>query len=51
MEELNEECRDIAYVLGREFSVLEAIQEEASNELSTLPSRIDILIPPVQHRR
>ena len=23
---LNEECRDIAYVLGREFSVLEAIR-------------------------
>lgn len=32
--ELNEECRDIAYVLGREFSVLEAIQEEASNAIN-----------------
>lgn len=28
--ELNEECRDIAYVLGREFAVLEAIQEDAN---------------------
>ena len=27
---LNEECRNIAYILGREFAVLEAIQEEAN---------------------
>ncbi len=27
---LNEECNDIAYILGREFAVLEAIQEEAN---------------------
>lgn len=38
--ELNEECRDIAYVLGREFSVLEAIQEESNKELnSTIKDR------------
>ena len=27
---LNEQCRDVAYVLGREFAVLEAIQEDAN---------------------
>lgn len=27
---LNEQCRDAAYVLGREFAVLEAIQEDAN---------------------
>lgn len=27
---LNEQCKDVAYVLGREFAVLEAIQEDAS---------------------
>lgn len=27
---LNEECKNIAYTLGREFAVLEAIQEEAN---------------------
>jgi len=28
--ELNENCEELAYVLGREFSVLEAIQEDAN---------------------
>lgn len=32
---LNEECNDIAYVLGRQFAVLEAIQKEASPEINT----------------
>ncbi|MCC8086337.1 MAG: type I-C CRISPR-associated protein Cas8c/Csd1, partial [Clostridium sp.] len=27
---LNEQCKDVAYVLGREFAVLEAIQEDAN---------------------
>ena len=27
---LNEQCKDAAYVLGREFAVLEAIQEDAN---------------------
>jgi len=27
---LNEQCQDVAYVLGREFAVLEAIQEDAN---------------------
>lgn len=27
---LNEQCNDIAYILGREFAVLEAIQEDAN---------------------
>lgn len=27
---LNELCQDVAYVLGREFAVLEAIQEDAN---------------------
>ena len=27
---LNEQCGDVAYVLGREFAVLEAIQEDAN---------------------
>lgn len=27
---LNEQCKDMAYVLGREFAVLEAIQEDAN---------------------
>lgn len=32
---LNESCKDIAYVLGREFAVLEAIQEEANPGINT----------------
>ena len=31
---LNEECMDIAYVLGREFAVLEAIQAEANDGIN-----------------
>ena len=31
---LNEECKEIAYVLGREFAVLEAIQEEANPSIN-----------------
>lgn len=31
---LNEECNDIAYVLGREFSVLEEIQEKANQGIN-----------------
>ncbi|MCC8085071.1 MAG: type I-C CRISPR-associated protein Cas8c/Csd1, partial [Clostridium sp.] len=27
---LNDHCKDVAYVLGREFAVLEAIQEDAN---------------------
>ena len=27
---LNEECKNVAYTLGREFAVLEAIQEDAN---------------------
>lgn len=32
---LNEECKDIAYILGREFAVLEAIQEESTSGINT----------------
>lgn len=32
---LNEACNDTAYILGREFAVLEAIQEEANHNIST----------------
>ncbi len=31
---LNEQCKDVAYVLGREFAVLEAIQEDANPGIS-----------------
>ncbi len=31
---LNEQCQDIAYVLGRQFAVLEAIQEDANPGLN-----------------
>lgn len=32
---LNENCKSIAYLLGREFAVLEAIQEEANPSIKT----------------
>ncbi len=32
---LNEQCQDVAYVLGREFAVLEAIQEDANPGINT----------------
>lgn len=32
---LNEMCKEVAYVLGREFAVLEAIQEEANPGINT----------------
>lgn len=32
---LNETCKEVAYVLGREFAVLEAIQEEANPGINT----------------
>lgn len=32
---LNENCKSIAYLLGREFAVLEAIQEEANPSINT----------------
>lgn len=31
---LNEECKNIAYILGREFAVLEAIQKEANPDIN-----------------
>lgn len=31
---LNESCTDVAYILGREFAVLETIQEEANPEIN-----------------
>ena len=31
---LNEQCKDVAYVLGREFAVLEAIQEDANSGIN-----------------
>jgi len=37
---LNEQCQDVAYVLGREFAVLEAIQEDANPGInSTIKDR------------
>ena len=32
---LNENCKIIAYILGREFAVLEAIQQEANPSINT----------------
>ena len=32
---LNEQCKDVAYVLGREFAVLEVIQEDANPKINT----------------
>ena len=32
---LNENCKNIAYILGREFAVLEAIQQEANPSINT----------------
>ncbi|MGI6069021.1 MAG: type I-C CRISPR-associated protein Cas8c/Csd1 [Blautia sp.] len=32
---LNEKCKDIAYILGREFAILEAVQEAANPGLNT----------------
>lgn len=45
-----EDCNDAAYVLGRLFSVLEAIQKDANPAITTTIRDRIILIQHVQHR-